>query len=125
MAYYTYQLRGLGSTTAQSSTNWSNPASVGEFFGGLGEGIASVVTAAKGTSAETPTFDQPSSIGNDSLSPGPGSSAANMTSGNGSAAMMSRGAAAGGVPWYVYAGGGLLALLVLSRFLAPKANGGF
>ena len=116
MAYYTYQLRGLGNTTAQSSTNWSNPASVGDFFGGLGEGIASVVEAARGTSAETPTFDQPSSIGNDSLSAGPGSSAANMTSGNGSAAMMSR-SAAGGVPWYVYAGGGLLALLVLSRIL--------
>ena len=95
MAYYTYQLRGLGSTTAQ----WSP----------------------KGTSAETPTFDQPSSIGNDSLSAGPGSSAANMTSGNGSAAMMSRGAAAGGVPWYVYAGGGLLALLVLSTFLRPRS----
>ena len=118
MAYFTYQMRGLNGKTMQTNSAPTGGASGGwsagdyqGFVSALGPSIASVIEAATGSDATPPNWNQEPSIGQNGETPETGPSfPSTMGPQNGASSMA-------GIPWYVYVGGGLVALLLLGRVL--------
>jgi hypothetical protein len=121
MAYYTYQLNGLhgktpstpsaptgGSSGGWSASDWSS------FVGAMGTATGTIIDAARGESDSPPNWNQEPTIGQSGETPETGASAASTMTPPPTSSMPT-------IPWYVYAGGGLLALLVLSTVLRPRS----
>jgi len=119
MAYYTYQLSGLGKVERDVGGGSTGGSSGGfswdgfnNFISSLGTAVGTVVDAAQGTEETIPPWAQDSTISPGTQPPSPAPSPTPPVDQPRPPAGMF-----GTTPWYVWAGGGLVGLLILRQVL--------